>query len=96
MTSTQIADFLACVHSFAPSSRLQLITLLHANGPTPLGKLAGALQVTSSAITTLADTLERERLAKRIRKPDDRRTIWLDLTERGRELIEQSLKLQPA
>lgn len=55
-------------------------------GPQPLGELAEQLDFTTGAITAVCDNLERKGLALRNRGKD-RRMVFLDITEKGRELF---------
>nr|WP_114496808.1 MarR family transcriptional regulator [Fontibacillus phaseoli] len=56
-------------------------------GPQRLGDLAEELDFTSGAVTGLCDKLEQKGFARRIRQDGDRRTVWLDITEQGREMM---------
>ncbi|MRH92313.1 MarR family transcriptional regulator [Nocardia sp. SYP-A9097] len=53
-----------------------------------VGELARACGVTSRNVTGLVDTLERDRLAERIRDPQDRRSVRVVITATGREWLE--------
>lgn len=55
--------------------------------------IAARLQLDSSAITGLIDRLAKEGLVERVLDPDDRRSLKILLTFRGRELAEQILPL---
>ncbi|PZT53044.1 MarR family winged helix-turn-helix transcriptional regulator [Paenibacillus silvae] len=55
-------------------------------GEHRLGDLADQLDFTSGAITALTDKLEKKGLTIRRRKEDDRRTVLLDITAKGREM----------
>ena len=52
--------------------------------PAELAKLTG---VTRATMTGLVDTLERDGLVRREPDPDDRRMMFVDLTERGRRAL---------
>jgi len=54
-------------------------------GEQRLGDLAEQLVFTSGAVTALCDKLEVKGFAVR-RKGEDRRTVFLDITEEGREM----------
>jgi DNA-binding MarR family transcriptional regulator len=49
-------------------------------------RLAEALAVPISTISSALDRLERRGLVERRRTPDDRRVVYIDLTARGRRL----------
>lgn len=52
-------------------------------GPQKVSDLAEALELTSGAITAKADKLVEKGYAKRYRGEDDRRVVYLEMTERG-------------
>lgn len=57
-------------------------------GEQRLGDLAEELDFTSGAITALSDKLEAGGYTVRKRKEGDRRTVMLDITDKGREMVE--------
>jgi DNA-binding MarR family transcriptional regulator len=59
-------------------------------GEQRLGDLAEQLDFTSGAITALSDKLEAGGFTVRRRKEDDRRTVLLDITDKGREMVERN------
>ncbi|QUL55325.1 MarR family transcriptional regulator [Paenibacillus tritici] len=61
-----------------------------ASGEQRLGDLAEQLDFTSGAITALSDKLEAGGYTVRRRKEDDRRTVLLDITAKGREMVERN------
>lgn len=54
-----------------------------------LGELLG---LTSGATTIAINRLEESQLIERTRDMNDRRVVWLQLTEQGEELIQSSLQ----
>lgn len=57
-------------------------------GEQRLGDLAEELDFTSGAITALSDKLEAGGYTVRRRKEGDRRTVMLDITDKGLEMVE--------
>ncbi len=53
------------------------------------GELADANLVTTGGITQRVDKLERAGLVRRERDPDDRRVVYVDLTEQGLDVIDK-------
>lgn len=53
--------------------------------------LAEELDFTSGAITALSDKLEAGGYTVRKRKEGDRRTVMLDITDKGREMVELNI-----
>jgi DNA-binding MarR family transcriptional regulator len=60
-------------------------------GPLTPAELADAAGVTRATMTGLIDTLERDGLAKRVRDANDRRMMSVNLTPKGRKLLEKIL-----
>ncbi len=56
-------------------------------GPITLGQLSKKRLVSGGNITCVVDNLEKEGLVARIPSPDDRRSIVVSLTDKGRELF---------
>jgi DNA-binding MarR family transcriptional regulator len=71
-------------------ARYSVLRILYfADSPTTQNDLRLVLNVTSPNITYLIDGLEREGLAVRVAHPSDRRTGYVELTDKGRELASQ-------
>ena len=68
-------------------SEFAVLELLYHKGPTPLGEIAGRVLLTTGSITHLIDQLEKKGLAMRVACPNDRRVLYADLTDAGREKI---------
>jgi DNA-binding MarR family transcriptional regulator len=58
------------------------------------GRLGGQLGLSSGAMTARLDKMEEAALIRRLPDPDDRRGVLLEVTDRGRELWEQSIASQ--
>ncbi|WP_438448743.1 MarR family winged helix-turn-helix transcriptional regulator [Gorillibacterium sp. sgz5001074] len=65
---------------------LLILHKLLRDGEQRLGDLAEQLDLTSGAVTALCDKLENLGCAVRRRLPEDRRTVVLGITGKGREL----------
>jgi MarR family 2-MHQ and catechol resistance regulon transcriptional repressor len=68
-------------------SEFGVLEMLYHKGPVPLSEVGEKLLLTSGSITYVVDKLEKRGLVKRVACPEDRRIIYADLTEEGRELI---------
>jgi DNA-binding MarR family transcriptional regulator len=68
----------------------QALSFLALHGERGQSELARDLQLTSSASTALVDRLERQGVAERTRHPRDRRRTIVRLTERGRQISDES------
>jgi DNA-binding MarR family transcriptional regulator len=58
------------------------------------GELARRAELTSGAMTSRLDALEKEGLVKRLRDPADRRSVLVELTGKGRQKHEQTMGIQ--
>lgn len=72
-----------------PSFNL-LLVLEHADEPLSPRQLAERLFVTPGTITGLLDTLERQGLVRRVRHPDDRRQLRIELADEALPVIAAS------
>lgn len=70
-----------------------LATLRRAGDPYMLKptELYNLLMITSGAMTNRIDTLEKKALVERVSDPSDRRTVYVKLTEKGLELINEAI-----
>ncbi|MFE1595167.1 MarR family winged helix-turn-helix transcriptional regulator [Nocardia sp. NPDC058705] len=75
-----------------------LATLRRSGGEVGLtaGALNRAAMITSGAITNRIDRLAAKNLVRRVPSPDDRRSIFVQLTAEGRELVDRLLPLHVA
>lgn len=69
-----------------PLAQLRVCSILTA-GPRGMSALGRELGVSLSAMTQIADRLERARLVKRVPKGGDRRVRCLQLTDRGQKMM---------
>ncbi|WP_270170811.1 MarR family winged helix-turn-helix transcriptional regulator [Paenibacillus sp. SYP-B4298] len=75
-----------------PLSHFRLLMFLHYRGKQKTAALADCLQVTPGAVTGIADKLLQRGLVERERDEQDRRVVYLRLTEEGETAV-QSLHL---
>ena len=66
-----------------------LEALLH-NGPLPVNALGKMIDLTTGSITTAVDRMEAKWLVARKNHPDDRRIRLVELTAKGRRLVEKA------
>jgi len=69
-----------------PLAQLRVCNLLH-DGLRPMSSLGRELGVSLSAITQIADRLERAGLVNRVARGNDRRVRCLQLTNRGEKMM---------
>jgi DNA-binding MarR family transcriptional regulator len=70
--------------------QLSVLSVLVYAGPQTLGKLAAAEQVKPPTMSQMVNELEKRGLA--VRKPIDRRSIEVSVTDKGRRLLEAGRK----
>lgn len=74
-----------------------VLTALHWAGAPyrrSAGELARHAELTSGAMTSRLDALEKEGLVRRLRDPKDRRVVLVELTDKGRKRHEQAMGIQ--
>jgi DNA-binding MarR family transcriptional regulator len=64
------------------------LAVLSVNGAQTAGRLAGLLGVDPSTVTRMCDRLVRQRLIRRRADPSDRRSVMVELTATGEQVIE--------
>ena len=69
-----------------PLAQLRLCNVL-AGGPRPMSEISREIGTSLSAVTQIADRLERADLIKRVPRGDDRRVRCLQLTQQGEEMM---------
>ncbi|MED4203627.1 MarR family transcriptional regulator [Neobacillus mesonae] len=70
-----------------PGSQSHILFLLERNGPKKMSEVAELLHLTPGAVTTASDKLIEHGYIARIRDEQDRRVVYLDMTNKGREAI---------
>lgn len=71
-----------------PLAQVRVCGILH-GGPQPMSKLGRLLSVSLSAMTQLADRLEKAGLVQRVSNGGDRRIRSLQLTPRGEKMMQE-------
>jgi DNA-binding MarR family transcriptional regulator len=76
-------------HEHLSFRQLSALAVIQEESPT-LGEVARRLMVTPAVITGLIDRLVRQGYVERVNRPGDRRRIYLELTDAGREVAVQA------
>jgi len=71
-----------------------ILSLLEEKDHRPFKELAERLSCTRATITGIVDTMEKKGLVYRSPNPDDRRSLWVTLTGKGRRLLKDTPELQ--
>ncbi|WP_159881416.1 MarR family winged helix-turn-helix transcriptional regulator [Paenibacillus puerhi] len=69
------------------SSQASILEKLQNDGPLKVSQLAEALWITAGAVTSLSDKLIAGHFAERSRSEEDRRVVYLEITDKGREVL---------
>lgn len=83
------ASSLASVSDDVSLAQYRVLVLIDGHGPQTVGQLAQSLDVNPSTVTRVCDRLADKKLIRRHTPPTDRRIILVELSARGRRLIEQ-------
>jgi len=68
-------------------AQLSALSVLVFAGPKALGELSDLEQVKAPTMSRIVQALVRQRLASRVRLPEDRRAVRIAATRRGRKLL---------
>lgn len=68
-------------------AQLSALSVLVFAGPKTLSELSEAEQVKAPTMSRIVQALVRQRLADRVRLPEDRRAVRIAATRRGRKLL---------
>lgn len=82
-------------HELSPTQYFILKTL-NDSGPRKATELADVIQMTPGAITGASDKLVSEGYAERRGTKDDRRVVYLEITDKGKVLVKSMIEKQKA
>jgi DNA-binding MarR family transcriptional regulator len=71
----------------------QLLRLLHYDGPRLQSTIGPVLGVDRTTVVAIVDQLEKQKLAKRVRSPDDRRAYLIAATAKGKRLAVKATEM---
>lgn len=83
------ARSLAAVADEVTLPQYRALVVLASRGPQKVAGLAGHLDVTPATATRMCDRLVRKRLITRTHERGDRRSVRVDLSARGRSLVDE-------
>ena len=66
-----------------------VLELLYHKGDQPLQHIGDKILLASGSITYVVDKLEKKHLLKRVACPTDRRVTYAQITEKGKEFLEE-------
>ena len=71
---------------------LNALAVIEGNGgPMPVGTVGTRVHITSGTMTSVLDTLERNRYIERLTDPDDRRRVLVDVTPEAQVVLDRLL-----
>lgn len=68
--------------------QLVVISEIGQSGPMTIGELARRVSLSQATVTTILDRLEAKALANRVRGSEDKRRVYVDITEKARSILE--------
>ncbi|MDT7861252.1 MAG: MarR family transcriptional regulator [Saccharolobus sp.] len=71
----------------------KVMCALDEEGKVPMSRVAEKYMLTKAGLTSIIDRLEEKNLVKRVRSEEDRRVIYVELTDKGREKLAESRKV---
>ncbi|MFD3447889.1 MarR family winged helix-turn-helix transcriptional regulator [Microbacteriaceae bacterium 4G12] len=74
---------------YIPWNEFTVLRVLYTNSPQMASQIASSVNVTSSHITAVTNRLLEKELIIRKRSDSDRRIVYLEITEKGREIAEK-------
>nr|WP_279663396.1 MarR family transcriptional regulator [Ectobacillus ponti] len=74
---------------YMPWNEFSVLRALYAKSPQMASQIASEVNVTSSHITAVTDRLVRKGFVTRQRSDSDRRIVYLEITETGRDVAEK-------
>lgn len=66
-----------------------VLELLYHKGDQPMQQIGGKILLASGSITYVVDKLEQKGMLVRVACPNDRRVTWAQITEKGKNFIEE-------
>jgi DNA-binding MarR family transcriptional regulator len=74
--------------------QLQVLEILQLYEPMKPSDLLPHLETTPAAVTTLLDRMERNGLVERQRDSEDRRIVWVRMTELGKSEVDRGIGIR--
>lgn len=72
-------------------TQFAVLDVLHAKGSMKIGTLIDSMLATSGNMTVVIKNMEHKGLVERRKCSLDKRVYWVDITESGRQVIEEAL-----
>jgi len=82
------------LHRDVSLPQLYVLMLLQERGRMMVSELSGELHISMPSASSIVDRIEENGLVERTRDDIDRRVVHVELTERGRALVEEIMGLK--
>lgn len=79
---------------YIPSNEFAVLQTLFIQSPLMASEIANELKVSSSHITAVTDRLVGKKYIQRVRSDSDRRIVYLEITEDGKEIASRMEKIK--
>lgn len=73
-------------------SQLFILKSLNRDGPQKISQLAEQICVTAAAVTCASEKLISDGYARRKGEEKDRRVVYLEISDKGKQLVEETMK----
>lgn len=87
-TANEILDETACRRLGINRTDGRCLDVIEREGPVSAGRLAEVSGLSSGAVTSVIDRLERAGYARRVPDPDDRRRVLVEITPRAQRVCD--------
>ncbi|MEM3939244.1 MAG: MarR family transcriptional regulator [Saccharolobus sp.] len=71
----------------------KVMCALDEEGKVPMSRVAEKYMLTKAGLTSIIDRLEEKELVRRVRSEEDRRVIYVELTDKGKEKLHEGRKI---
>lgn len=71
------------------ANEMEIILYIHDFGPQRMKTVGERFKIKFSTLTSLVDKIERLNLVKRVNSKEDRRSILVTLTKKGKKMLEE-------
>jgi MarR family 2-MHQ and catechol resistance regulon transcriptional repressor len=70
------------------AQEMYILQFVVVNGPQKMKDIAEEFHIKLSTLTSTIDKAEKRKILKRVNSKDDRRVVFLDITAKGRKMVE--------
>lgn len=71
------------------ANEMEIILYISENGPQRMKSVGEQFKIKFSTLTSLVDKIERLNLVKRVNSKEDRRSILVTITKKGKKMLEE-------